>query len=272
MRKDVSLTEQAELELEEDIRKEEESRSVEVVHNEPERVISHDNAVATTKQTDMLLAMAVEKDLDVDKLEKLIELKNKEEDREAKKEFWIRFSNMQKEIPAIKRGKDAGNWKYAPLEKILTRDVMDIVAKHGFAMAWTEDTSVKDIFTAICIISGYGHQEKFPASVPYSTDSRGGKNPLQQRGETKSYARRYAVQDALGIVIEDEDTDGIIDYGQQFVTEVENIKRIDSEPMLNEFYKDLRNRGLGSGEMSFLYSLVKDRKKELREASNGSGD
>ena len=75
-------------------------------------------------ETGQLLKMAVDKDLDVDKLERLIEMKNKEEDRLAKKDFDLHFGIMQSQFPTVPKTKKVKNksgtllYKYCPLENL----------------------------------------------------------------------------------------------------------------------------------------------------------
>ena len=59
---------------------------------------------AEMSPTDRLIMMALEGNVDVSKLEKLIELKNAEEERTNKREFDRQFANMQKNLPVIKKG------------------------------------------------------------------------------------------------------------------------------------------------------------------------
>ena len=271
------ITKQAELELEEDIRVEEASREIQVVE-ETIPASKTENTIHMGSQTDSLLAMAVEKDFDADKLEKLIQLKNQEEARFAKKVFSENFIKMQNEMPAIKRGNVVHDkhgkqlYKFAAIEDILNREVKGILAKHGFSYDWEQEDFEKEI-KITCVISGWGHEKRTSMQGPaLISQSSGGVNILQQKAMSITYMKRYTLCNALGIIIENEDNDGIIDFGQQFIAEVENIKKIDSEAMLNEFYKDLRRRGLGSGEMSFLYSLLKERRKEIREATDATGN
>lgn len=159
-----------------------------------------------------LLKMAVNKDLDIDKLKNLIELKVKEEDRFAKKEFDYHFALMQKDfIPAQKSKSvvDGGGkllYSYCPLENIL-KTYQPIISEHGFGYRWTEESiSEGKGIKVSCIVSGYGHTDKTPVEIPVIPPSKL-TNAVQQRGSMSTYGKRYSFMDAFGIIIEEEDDD-----------------------------------------------------------------
>lgn len=163
--------------------------------------------------TNTLLEIAVNKDIDFQKLEKLIELKNKEEGRLSKQEFDFHFAQMQKDfLPAIKN-KTVTNqrgellYSYCPLGNIL-KVYQPIISKHGFSYRWSEE-SIKEgrEIKMWCIVSGYGHEERTAVDIPIMPGNSF-TNAVQQRGSASTYGKRYSFMDAFGIIIEDEDDEG----------------------------------------------------------------
>lgn len=172
-------------------------------------------------ETGILLQMAIDKNLDADKLEKLINLKNQEEERRAEKEFEFHFAEMQKDyIPAYKKKSVhtlSGNlaYKYCPLPQILAI-YAPILSKHGFSYRWEEtETADKKEKATICFLSGHGFTRSASIVLPYD---EGNKlvNSIQARGVTSEYGRRYTFMNVTGCIVADEtDTDGRLPQAEQ---------------------------------------------------------
>ena len=167
--------------------------------------------VPATTGIDSLFQLAVEKDFDAEKMQKVIDMVNAERARMSKQAFEDNFAEMQKELPAIvkdrsakdRNGKDT--YKYATLESILEQ-VQPIILKHGFSYSWRNET-VKDGATRVwCVISGYGHAREDYFDIPIM-EASAWTNAIQQMGSATSYGKRYSLCSALGIIIKEEDDD-----------------------------------------------------------------
>lgn len=164
-------------------------------------------AEATTPAA--LLQLAVAKDLDLTKLEKLMELQERWEANQARKTFLESMSKFQNEVPALEKTKlvsfNTTRYKYAPLGEIAAT-IKEKMFECGLCHRW----EIKDTDTAIectCIISHKaGHSEKTTMSA--QKDNSGGKNEIQQRGSTITYLQRYTLIAGLGLSTADEDNDG----------------------------------------------------------------
>lgn len=159
--------------------------------------------------TERLLTTAVDKGLGIDALEKLIELKNKEEARLAKEAFAKNFARMQGELKPVKKTHDAKKdgkvmYRYASIEDIL-RENGPIIARHGFSYRWREEESEAGR-RFICVVSGYGHTEETQFDTPRITGTSM-MNPIQVIASMSTYGRRYSLLLAFGILVEDEDDD-----------------------------------------------------------------
>lgn len=162
----------------------------------------------------MIAGLAANPDVDVAKLEKLIDMQERILRHNAKAAFDGAFSRMQAEIPEIdERGritaKGGGTRStYAKLEDI-HKAIKPILAKHGFAIRhrteWPEDKA--GIIRIIGILSHEsGHSESSVFEAPmdrseYRTD-------IQSMGSTVSYGRRYTTMDLLNISTRGVDDDG----------------------------------------------------------------
>lgn len=149
-------------------------------------------------------------------IEKLIAMKNSEEDRQSKIAFEDAFAHMKAELPTIQKSKEvkrAGGqhmYNYAPLEDI--QKVCDpILRNHGFAYAWREE-AIADGKRVWFDLFGHGHTRSNFFDAPLLAEKKsnsGGEivNAVQAARMTSSYAKRNSMVDGLGLVIEDEDND-----------------------------------------------------------------
>lgn len=146
----------------------------------------------------------------VEALERLANLYQRMEEQRAAKAFAAAFAAVQSEMPSVQATRAVpGNggevrYTFAPFDEIM-RTVQPILARHGFSVSF--DSRMEDNRTvALCTLthaSGHSRTNQFAV--------RGGKGPpgtneAQADGSARSYARRYALCDALNISI-DHDTD-----------------------------------------------------------------
>jgi hypothetical protein len=168
------------------------------------------DAVAVQATTpDQLLALAINKDLDIDKLAKLMELQRDYNADLARKAFFSALSDFQIDCPEIRKGKEVsfGNTKYsyAPLADI-DRQIKKTLKDNGLSKRWEIQDSGEDI-EVVCIITHVdGHFER--TGMRAKPDGSGSKNPIQARGSAIEYMKRYTLIGALGLTTTDTDIDG----------------------------------------------------------------
>jgi hypothetical protein len=178
-----------------------------------EIVVRDENqSVTQMTETGQLLKMAVDKNLDVEKLEKLIELKHREEERAAKIDFDHHFAEMQKQFPIVYKKKAVKNdkgkilYKYCPLH-VLERAFRKIILDNGFSYRFGSHAGKEGTTQPYCVVSGWGHEVETPLDIPI-TKLTSATNRIQEYGAALSYGYRYAFCAAFGIVIAGEDNDG----------------------------------------------------------------
>ena len=234
-----------------------------------EKAVVAKNAPTELTVTDSLLQMAISKDLDISKLEKLIELKNKEEERQCKKDFDFHFSEMQKAYkPATKSGEvynQAGDkllYKFSSLEDIL-KVYAPIIAEHGFSFRWKEEMNGDNKKVITCIVSGYGHEESSSVEIPIAAGNNF-TNAIQQRGVSTSYGKRYSFINAFGVIIEGEDNDAALTFsdGVQYADEVMAIENCENAEQLKAVWKEIWNK-LEQDGRKIMFTVYEKKKKEL---------
>ena len=158
-----------------------------------------------------LIAIAVESNLDIDKLERLLQLKREHDAEQARKEFFLALSKFQSEIPPIVReskadmGK-AGKRRYADLGTI-NEAIRPFLYCNGLSFRFKQSQEANQAITITCIVShSAGHSEE--TSLTAFSDTSGGKNSIQAVGSTITYLQRYTLIGGLGLATVDADDDG----------------------------------------------------------------
>lgn len=195
-----------------------------------------------------LLAMAIEKGLDVTSLEKLMDLKERHEANEARKLFFQAFTAFQAQCPDIRKTKEVRfkdtdvkpQYHYAPLADI-TRQIGKVLKANELSYRW-EIKDTGDEMNVTCLISHIdGHTERTTMSA--KADTTGSKNAIQARGSAIEYLKRYTLIGALGISTADSDIDGrlsdttdIDKYHTEFMEVYNQVIQIDSS--LSKYHTD----------------------------------
>jgi len=161
-----------------------------------------------------LIDLAIRRDFDVQRLEKLIDLQERQEKKDAKKEFDIHFARLQAKIQPVVRNKTASNrdgskmygWaSIAQMQKTFGKDI----SAEGFSSFWERPVINHEThWVAVThVLAGYGYEKKTTHEGPIlpPTDRQ---NALQALEGTITYLRRYSFKDALGIVDDEDDRDG----------------------------------------------------------------
>lgn len=161
----------------------------------------------------MLMQQAIAQGTDISQLEKLMDLQDRWEAKQAKKSFFDALSRFQTTVPALKKKKTAKiqsqkgsfSYKYADLGGI-TADIKKPLNECGLSYRW-EFAEVSGRLKVTCLISHRdGHTET--TAMEAGMDTSGAKNDIQQKGSTQTYLQRYTLIGALGLSTADEDVDG----------------------------------------------------------------
>jgi hypothetical protein len=169
--------------------------------------------IVTTTPTD-LISQAINKDLDIEKLERLLAMKERWDKEQARKAFFVALADFQEECPDIRKTKPGAIFKagespayyYAPLADI-ERQIKGTLKKHGLTKRFEIVQEGEKIKGVTCIVTHIqGHSES--TTVPALADTSGGKNAIQAIGSSIQYGQRYSLIAALGITTADSDIDG----------------------------------------------------------------
>ncbi len=162
-----------------------------------------------------LMAMALEKGGDaVSQIERLVDMKLKLDALSAAREFNRAMADFQAECPPIAKSSTARimtkggtsySYQYAELDEI-ARTVNPLLARHGLSYSWDSEFAEKSL-TCICTVRHInGHS--VPAKFALPIDNPSAMNDQQKVGAALTFAKRYSLISALGIVTGEPDSDG----------------------------------------------------------------
>ena len=155
-------------------------------------------------------------DIDVSKIEKIMDMQERVLDRNAKQAFNAAMVRVQNELQIVIRTKrnDQTNSNYAPLEHI-ERDGKPVYTKHGFSLMFyegfaTPEKPIKEgyVRTMCDVMHEQGHTAEKFADLPMDDSGIKGsvnKTQVHAKGSTFSYARRYLMCMIFNIPTGDDD-------------------------------------------------------------------
>lgn len=152
--------------------------------------------------------LAMDPNIDVDKLERLMELYQKGKAQQAKELFFAAFSKLQADLPTIQRkGKGHQGTTYAKNDDI-QEEFRPVLREHNFSLSFrTEFPEAKKVKIITVLAHAGGHEER--TEFVADADTSGSKNAIQALGSTISYGKRYGTGVLLNITTcEERDDDG----------------------------------------------------------------
>lgn len=194
----------------------------------------------------MIERAARDPSVDLDKMERLMAMKERADAKAAEAEFNAALSEVQDKLPAIsERGKatvdNKVRYTYALWEDINTA-IKPILKAHGFALSFRTDFTDGIAITGV-LSHRAGHSERTTIKLP--SDASGSKNAVQAVASSVSYGKRYTAGALLNLTSHGEDDDA-------YTAAVEKISQ-EQEVKLREWLAST-----GSNEAKFLAYLKVD--------------
>ena len=153
-----------------------------------------------------MLGAALDRGMSVADLGPLMDLVERDQANKARTAFMGAMADFQAACPTIKKTKRADRYVYAPLDQVL-RTIRPHLESNGLSVRFDTEMTGNSVITAICTVSHRdGHSEVSRFAAPVDSEMR--VNDTQKVGSANSYARRYALMNALNLVASNEDDDG----------------------------------------------------------------
>ena len=175
------------------------------------------NAVATMEPVTpmQMLSAAVARGTDMAQLEKLLDLQERWEKNNARKEFVAAMAAFKANPPTIVKDKLVGyenkdgsytGYKHATLAEVATKIAAGLAAV-GISHSWDVKHEGRMVIVSCTLTHASGHSETV-TMPPVSPDDSGKKNPIQQVASAITYQQRYSLLAITGLAAADQDDDG----------------------------------------------------------------
>lgn len=162
-----------------------------------------------TPDVGALLQTAVTNNLGPEAMRELFELHRDIEANNARKAFFDAIQRFQERCPPIVKDRTAGagsySYRYATLEEIASV-IRPHLAECGLSYSFDCTMGDGSITTTCRVRHVAGHSETSTFTAPI--DGTAKMNAMQKTASATSYANRYALRNALGLTIAEEDDDG----------------------------------------------------------------
>lgn len=193
---------------------------------------------APTGMVAMMERLALNPDLPVEKLEKLLEMQLRVREIEAKQAYAAALARLQPKLPiirergGIKNNSGAVQSKYALWEDVVGV-VTPIISEEGFSLSFRTSSTDKTVTVTGVLTHEMGHEEQTSLTLPM--DTSGSKNAVQSVGSSTSYGKRYTASALLNLRTGEKDDDGKSGGGAARITE---SQAADLEALMDELQVD----------------------------------
>ena len=156
----------------------------------------------------MIERVAMQPDMPIERLNALMDMRERQMNKEAEQVFNAAFAAAMAEMPDVKRSgnnKHLGN-RYSTLDDLI-RATRPVLSRHGLSLNWQTEIDGQAIIVTAIVRHAQGHSIKTTLSGPRDNGQQ--MNALQGGGSTETYLKRYTGFALLGLSSGDEkDDDG----------------------------------------------------------------
>lgn len=195
--------------------------------NEQNQLAVQEPSVATMMQTFIERGVTAE---NVAAMKELVGLQERMNAKQAEREFAAAFVQLQSEMPKVTAtkpvpGKDGSiRYHYAPFEEIM-KQVQPLLTRHGFTV--TFDTRFIDggRCVSVCTLmhtGGHSRSNEFAARVGHGPPHA---SEAQADGAAQTYSKRFALCNALNIVVSGMDDDARAEGGFITKEQADDLRR-----------------------------------------------
>lgn len=176
----------------------------------------HDEVTVSQQAMSPLLHLAIEKNVSVETLEKLVDLHERVSAREAAKEFADAMARFQSSCPPVHKASTARvatksggayEYRYAELDEI-ARTVRPHLHKEGLSYSW--DSQVSEDGKRITVVCTVTHSNGHKASASFAAPTAAltsAMSPQQEVAAALTFGKRQSLISVLGLTTTDQDTD-----------------------------------------------------------------
>lgn len=161
-----------------------------------------------------LLRLAMERDFNVETVERLMAMREREMDRAAARAFNHALAAFQAEVEPLAKDKTVsfasrkgGNvsYSYASLAKI-EQTIRPVLLRHGLSYKWDTEYNDGRMDVIFWLMHEDGHREASRWSCPVEMQAK--MNTAQSTASTTTYGKRQSLIAGLGLSTAEDDVDG----------------------------------------------------------------
>lgn len=205
-----------------------------------------ENAIVNTEiqqETSAVLSMieraASDPNVDVMKMEKLLDMQERVLNRQAESEFFRSLNVCQSGMTRVSTDRNNGQTKskyasYAALDRVLR----PIYTDNGLCLSFdTEPSGLDGILRVVCYVSNGNYTKRYSVDMP--ADGKGAKGgdvmtKTHATGAAASYGMRYLLKMIFNVAIGEDDTDGNMPEAKNQVLTIDKDQTFELMALINK--------------------------------------
>lgn len=181
-----------------------------VVESRPREVVAADPPSSPLQ----MIQAALEAGRDLATIEKLMDLSDRWEAKQAEKAYTAAITEFKRNPPTIMKdkhvlfttSKGTTEYDHATLGAVCDAAIKGLAAV-GISHRWETEQTADGWIVVTCVLTHeLGHSER--TTLRARPDDSGGKNSIQSIGSAVTYLSRYTLLGATGLATNDQDNDG----------------------------------------------------------------
>ncbi len=200
----------------------------------PSEPVSVDTSITSIMQ------VAIQKNYTPELIEKMMDLQERQEANQARKQYIVAISNFKKKPLEILKDKKVSfqtskgktEYDHASLANVVNT-ISTELGNHGLSASWKTEQGDFGIKVTCVLTHSEGHSEE--VSLTAAPETSGVKNQIQAVASTVSYLERYTLLAITGLATKDMDNDG---KGSDIIPEYITI---DMQTEINDLIKSTKS-------------------------------
>lgn len=224
---------------------------------------------------EVLISQAIDKNLPVEALERLLEMAMKMKALDAEEQFYKALAAFQEECPIIVKSKAGATTNtgrivsfYAPLD-VIVRQVKPLLKKHNFTYTIDTEPDPKGVHAYCIAHHTAGHEVKRHVFMPFVERTQV-MTEAQVEMATMTIATRRVFCNTFGIMTGEADTDGkkeVQPITEEQIAKITNFFRLNStiKPWIVNRYKIKELTELNTEQADYIINAVQQRSSRNRD-------
>jgi len=230
----------------------------------------------TTNRMDVIMGLLSRPDLDLDRMERLLQMEEKWAKEEARKAFLDAMAQFRANAPELHKdskvdftsAKGRTNYNYADLEEV-SMPIGKVMGPLGLSFRFEPKQEGQKIRVKTILQHAMGHSEEIV--LEGSPDDSGNKNSIQAVGSTITYLERYGLLAITGMAVKGQDTDGRppkmqpVNSPVNLVSEEEKMSKAETTADVGKIFNVAYAAATKAGDQVAKDALLAAQKKRVAE-------